>query len=436
MILLGILIQVALHFSIKNDGYPVPPPSPALSWLSTSFLTGFFPTLLIAPIAYMWHVTDWALRWFQPYVSMAKGDAKAEDSVLLDYIAMNKLFGIWHSYRRKHWLVFVTMVIGFTTNLFQPLAGAVLSVKPIPRPQNITVKSTTTIGLSPDVNDLNAFFAAAGFSEAAAFQGLPDPPFVHEGWAAAQIEPPKSPGLNASLQWNTTGLQTQANCATANSLNFTLISTDSASIQASMPNGCTGSVTFNPLSADQQYGSSPADPTTCGIDKNTPQQFLPVFFWFYHMRDDVKQPQARGVICQPTIKVFNAQVFLDLSNSNITNVTLIDEYTTANNVTGGDLQGRAFNAVLLDSLAGNNSFIQARATSVRAGIPGAAFRLASQDPRGLDAEFDDETAFFRMINKIYTQHLSVSAKSIYFVPNTGEELSAIKTSLTDRLIVE
>ncbi|CAL1702679.1 unnamed protein product [Somion occarium] len=432
MILLGIGLQVALYFSMKHNGFRAPPPSKALSWITPSFLTSFFPTLLIAtPLAYLWGVTDWAVRWFQPYILLAQGNAVAEDTLLLDYIAMNKALGIWSAFRKKHWIVLISMLTGLLSNLFQPLAGALISVKSIPTTSEATVHSITTVGLTPNFNDLNAFLAAAGFTEAAAFQGLPDPPFVMSGWAAAQIERPQNFGLNASVKWNTTGVRTQSNCITANSVN---ISTPSPlfMIDASTPQGCRAVVSFDPASADQQYGSAPAMPTTCGMDNNTAQEFLPVMFWFFHLSDS-NRPQARAVICRPTLGVFNAEVTLNLNNLTLANVTLLDQYTVANNVTGGDLNGRAFNGVLLDGLAAGKRFVEARATSISSGIPGAIFRLASQ--QGLQREFDDETGFFTLTDKIYTQHLSVSAKSVYFVPS-DDKIAARQTELVEKLVID
>lgn len=49
------------------------------------------------------------------------------------------------------------------------------------------MNGTKIIGLAPDIRDLSAFVAAAGFAEAAAFHGLPDPPFITGGWATAEF---------------------------------------------------------------------------------------------------------------------------------------------------------------------------------------------------------------------------------------------------------
>lgn len=54
-------------------------------------------------------------------------------------------------------------------------------------PAAISVTSMKDIGLIPDVNELNAFVAAAGYAVSAVYQGLPDPPFIHDRWATAQF---------------------------------------------------------------------------------------------------------------------------------------------------------------------------------------------------------------------------------------------------------
>lgn len=87
------------------------------------------------------------------------------------------------------------------------------------------------MGLASDIGDLSAFVAAAGFAEAAAFHGLPDPPFVTGGWATAEFlvrirhktnrpqlirfssKFPTDSSLNGTMVLNTTGLQTNLTCA-------------------------------------------------------------------------------------------------------------------------------------------------------------------------------------------------------------------------------
>jgi hypothetical protein len=53
---------------------------------------------------------------------------------------------------------------------------------------------------------------------------------------------------------NTTGIQTNVNCARPNQLSVTPSSTNSSVISATSINGCTLQVSLNPNNAAQQYG--------------------------------------------------------------------------------------------------------------------------------------------------------------------------------------
>ncbi|KAH8105256.1 hypothetical protein BXZ70DRAFT_1043109 [Cristinia sonorae] len=452
MVVFGVAISVVYNISKRNQGqdgnidhdltppdltlrlgFPVPQKNVFQGVASTSFLTSFFPTLLIIPMVFAWHVTDQRLRSFHPYVILAQGNARAENSLLLNYTTMNQLSAFWSSMRKGHWLILVSMLTAVITNLLQPFAGALLSVKPIPSSQITTVPSATALGLSPDVKTLNAFLSAAGFTEAAAFQGLPDPPFVRNNWASAQIKLPENPGLNASMILNTFGIRTNTNCVNPTTLTLAIGSSTSYSITATTSTGCSANVTFNPASADQQYGSvAVSTPAACGVAADTTEEFLPVMFWFFHLKDGTNTPQAKACICSPTINVFNVEAKVNLNNGSLADVKILSAYTTPNNVTGGTQAGRAFNGVALQSLA-TDQFVSARATAIAAGLPGAILRLASQS--GLQQFFDSEDAFLNLTTQIYTQHLSVSAKSIYFVQTT-DPILAIKTSLVERILVD
>ena len=48
--------------------------------------------------------------------------------------------------------------------------------------------------------------------------------------------------------------------------------------------------------------------------------------------------------------------------------------------------------------------VQARATSIRSGIPNAIYRLAEQSPGGLDLAFQDTTAFVNYTEQVYVRY--------------------------------
>lgn len=166
MIGLGIAIEVALHISRTQNGFHVPEKN-VFSFASTQFLTSFFPTLLVVPLAYFWSIADWMLRWYQPYITLAEGSAPASRSILLDYIALNQIAVLFYSFKYKHYLVYISTVTVLIVILLQPLAGSLLEVQQVPHSVVSTAISTRAVALSPDVTQLDAYLASAGYADAA-----------------------------------------------------------------------------------------------------------------------------------------------------------------------------------------------------------------------------------------------------------------------------
>ena len=143
---------------------------------------------------------------------------------------------------------------------------------------------------------------------------------------------------------NTTGIQTSVNCANPASSNLLTPSGGANyTISSTSDQGCAASVTFNPSSADQQYGVIPIG--GCGTTSlNVSQQG--VMFWYFHVGQD-GTPEAQSVFCQPKIGIFNILATANLNNGSLVNVTVINPYTPSNNVTGTPLDGQAFNGYVV-----------------------------------------------------------------------------------------
>ncbi|KAH8985317.1 hypothetical protein EDB92DRAFT_2105669, partial [Lactarius akahatsu] len=92
-----------------------------------------------------------------------------------DYIADSWPFITYNVLRFKHQFILVSGFTALAALLFQPLAGSIFSIQKFPNESAYPVQSIRAIGLSPDINDLTAFAASAGFAEAAVFNGLGDP---------------------------------------------------------------------------------------------------------------------------------------------------------------------------------------------------------------------------------------------------------------------
>ncbi|KAJ7673447.1 hypothetical protein B0H17DRAFT_947234 [Mycena rosella] len=362
----------------------------------------------VIPVGYMWRTLDWMLRSYQPYVTMSRGNATAEESVLLDYIALGSTRAIFRALKYNHRVIFWSSLLATWTYLFQPLAFPTTLIIP----PDSTAQSIRSLGLIPDVAELNAFAAAAGFVQAAVFNGLSDPPFIHLAWSTAEFIFPTNIGLNGSMTVNTTGIRSNPHCANP--------------VSPLIP---VFDLQFRSQVSDQQYGVAPAP---CGASLGLNETFVPVVFWFWKTKPD-QTSEAQTVFCNPTMELFNVNAAADLSSGALTTVAILNNYTESNNLTGSPLNGVPFNAVIFPESA--NPFIQARANATKVGVPGAIFRSALQQVNGLQSVFDLPNGFLDLTSTVYTQHLAVTAKSVYFV-NQNTTLPAVRSYMVPRLWID
>ena len=75
----------------------------------------------------------------------------------------------------------------------------------------------------------------------------------------------------------------------------------------------------------------------------------------------------------------------------------------------------------------NNSFALARATAVRSAVPNAMFKDAANNRRGVAGSLRDIQGQLNRVTKIYTQYLTISAKSNFFVPLTTTIQPTVQT---------
>ncbi|KAG1858479.1 hypothetical protein F4604DRAFT_1794294 [Suillus subluteus] len=333
MICLGIALEIALHISDICNGFSVPEKN-VITFVSTSFLTSFVPTLLVVPLAYFWAVADWMLRWYQPYVTLSEGKAPAARSILLDY--------------HRHWLINVSTLTAFSVIFMQPLAGSLFQVPQVPYTSAASATSMRSIGLSPTINQLTSFLASAG-------------------------APPGSI-LNGTLAVNTTAVQTHVNCINPTSFTTTNLTSSDFVLSATFSTTCNASLSLNPNDGPDQFSVTAA--STCAPSYQD-QNFQPVIFWYYHLSDN-GDALGTAVFCQPSIAIFIVTTSMDLNDGSMGDCTIVEPFEYTNNVTGNPLNGQAFNGVMFD--ASNNSYITARILAINSGIPGAIYSFASQQP--------------------------------------------------------
>ncbi|KLO16854.1 hypothetical protein SCHPADRAFT_937561 [Schizopora paradoxa] len=429
MIILAIALEVALSISQRHNGFSVPQKN-AFKFASQQFLTSFVPICFVVPLVWLWESKTWLVKRYQPYINLSRGNTTAEDSILLDYISLNTIYAVYLSFMKKHWLVFFSAVAGLTTAALQPLAGSIFDVTQVPVNTTTSVISNRTLGLDPNRATLSNFVASAGYVQAAVSNNLPDPPFVHGPWAAADFTIINGDYLNGTVAAQTIGIRQNATCSAPT--NVTLDTTSAApnfTITGTSAQNCKLTFPFNPQNAAQQYGVQAV--ANCGRNGNVTQAFQPVFFWFFHT-NTAGTPQANGVFCEPTLEVFNIIGNASIVSNALGNVTIISNITSQNNVTGAPLNGIPYNAVVFDPSP--DEFTAARATATNNGVPGAILSSFVRQ-NDLQSGFDTPDGFLNETTQIYTQHLALVAKNTYMI-SVAQTIPSITESLRPRLVLE
>ncbi len=154
---------------------------------------------------------------------------------------------------------------------------------------------------------------------------------------------------------NTTGIQTDVNCARPNQISVTP-SNGNSIISATSIDGCSLQLSFNPNNAEEQYGvvnvpncgTNSTDvalqPVRRSLSNNLQREqysscTVQVFFWFWQQNPN----NSAAVFCQPRIQLFDVTAFALLNNNSLTNVTKVDNYPKPNNVSGSPLNGIPYN---------------------------------------------------------------------------------------------
>ncbi|KAJ7086657.1 hypothetical protein C8R44DRAFT_650649 [Mycena epipterygia] len=267
------------------------------------------------------------------------------------------------------------------------------------------------------------FLTASGYASASQGYTLQQPPFILGAYTVAPFQIPTNIATNGTVFANTTAIRSDTNCVSTpvNMVNHTDGSgwTNSLSHQ-----GCTLSWDVDHL-AETLFGTSTPD---CG--DSTPPQFQPVVFWFFTY---VPTAKSSATICYPNITLWDAAVTLDLGSGNLTSVHELRPFNAntspfgslSGNVTGAPLNGRAYNGINF-TLQAPDKFVIARMNATQLTMPAAVFQAAVQSPQGVEGSFDADL-FVNLSDQVYRTYLTLIARAVYFLPNQEPITLQLKT---------
>ncbi|KAI0322957.1 hypothetical protein OF83DRAFT_1160785 [Amylostereum chailletii] len=264
------------------------------------------------------------------------------------------------------------------------------------------------------------FLGASGFAAASVVYGLPEPPFVFQGYTVGKVDLPLNLVKNGTVTANTTAIHTNPQCRDPNEVQF---ADGSGWNNSAVFDGCTFSWSVN-KSAEQLFGAEtmPTDPPCPAFNVSSTSEVaqIPVIFWFFTYEPSA---MASVTLCVPKITLQNVAVTVDLSSSNLTSVEPLSDLVVgegnftefAGNITGTPLNGQPYNG--LDwppPQIEADPFVSARAGAIRLQLPAAVMQQAVQSPEGLTDAFVNNR-FTLLSSDIYQRYLSLLARLLYFL---------------------
>jgi hypothetical protein len=433
MILLAIGLEIALHFSNKQMGWPT-----FGAWTTDSGVMHFVytlpPVIVAMTLLALWTWIDIEIKKMQPYIDLVHGDSPPQRSLLLDYTRTNNFF-VWISaFWNQHYMVAIATLLVLLGLVFQPLAAAMFTVRDtFLAPPTVNVTNTGLLGLNQDdsFNDLTSFLSAAGYASSSILYNLGSPPFIRDVYAVAPFNIPTNVATNGTVLANTTAVKTDANCHLTTTVSTPIGQTGWQN--NATYNGCTFSYSVN-QSTPHLFGTNIFE----GCIPNAPSWFQPIVIWFFTY--DTTPPQGSATYCYPSISFWNVAVTVDIASSNLTSVQEISPINSSSdsplaslsgNLTGAPLNGLAYNGIQFN-LTNADQFVLARQSAVDLQLPSSIQQVAASSPGGLTAAFSTNS-FTGMAVQVYTSYLNLVAKSVYFLPSTDENIPVQVWSIHKRL---
>ncbi|KAF8521330.1 hypothetical protein JB92DRAFT_2785803 [Gautieria morchelliformis] len=422
MVLVAAGLQIALHFSIVQNGWKVPSEFAATTGIMHYVYT--LPPVAVAMIIVaLWAWTDVDIKRMQPYIDLAYGNAPASRTILLDYSNQHAALASVSAYRHSHYLVALSSFMVLAGLAIQPLAASLFTLKQIWwTSPSLNVTGSQSLGLDPNFGNLTAFSAAAGFVQASILYNATVPNFVHDIWAIADVQVPRNQVANGTMFANTTGVRSNSNCKAGESGSIVPFTNETGFTMSGTSNGCSVTIP-TPSNSSLQYG---VEVVTCP-NSPPPDPFKPVVFWTLAQSSQSATPAFSLVYCTPTIELFNAAVSVALQSGNLLNATIASNFTQSSNLTdpNGLIQGRAMNGVAFD-LSNADPFVQQRAQAARVGLTEALIQRALKAPGGVLNQIQS-FGMIGLTEHTYHLYLSLVAKENYFVANTAPLVVGIKT---------
>ncbi|KDR72481.1 hypothetical protein GALMADRAFT_73674 [Galerina marginata CBS 339.88] len=267
-----------------------------------------------------------------------------------------------------------------------------------------------------------AFLTGAGYAGASVLYDLPAPAFIQIPYTIANFELPLSVTNNGTAFVNTTAIKSETGCQ-AVPVQMTLTAPGAWSNTASL-NGCSITWAVSNSTTDTLFG---ADTPTC--DSAPPPQFNPVVFWFFSYASPARAsatfcyPTISLWEVNAGVDISTGNV---TKVSEIRPFSQDSKFSSFSaNVTGAPLNGRAYNGIKFN-LTAPDQFVLGRQNATQLQLPASIYQAALKSPQGYVGSFDANT-FTTLSNEVYGIYLALVAREVYFLPDTEDINVQVKT---------
>ncbi|GJJ15219.1 hypothetical protein Clacol_009495 [Clathrus columnatus] len=400
MIAAAVALEVALHFSQKKNGWATLP-----------------PVGVAMVIVALWAWTDLDIRRQQPYIDLARGNAPASKSLLLDYSGKHPALVTYNAMHHNHYIVAISSILVLIGLALQPLAAALFTVKSVyGNGPDLTVTNLQTPGLVDTFSDFTAFYIAAGFTGSSILYNVSPPQFVNEDWVIAALTLPDTKVIsNGTLSARTTGVHSLANCEAPDTINLDSLNGTSFTLTGSSGD-CNASIPITTAGVFPSVQANIVGATCAGSGSSSSVQFGPVAFWtFFQQANDGQAPQTSLVFCRPTISVMNVQATVQLPTGQLIDVTPISNFSSNITDPNGPLNGQPLNGVVFN-LTGADPGTIMRSQATRTALSTAIIIQTESLPGGLQAQLSNQAMMVNTTQLLYQRYMSTAAKENYFLP--------------------
>nr|KAF9561395.1 hypothetical protein CPC08DRAFT_635371 [Agrocybe pediades] len=277
-------------------------------------------------------------------------------------------------------------------------------------------------------SNFKAFLTGAGYAAASVLYDLPSPAFIKVPYTIANFELPQTITRNGTAFVNTNAIKSETGCQT---VPVQMLETSpGAWTNTANSNGC--SITWSVVNTTQTLFG--ADLLTCETGSPPQFSPVVFWFFSYVPSPMASATFCNASISlwevNAGVDIATGNV---TSITEIRSFSQSSSFSSfAANVTGPPLNGHAYNGIRF-SLTNPDQFVLGRQNATQLQLPAAIYQAAVNTPEGYQGSFANN-AFSALSNQVYGLYLALVAREVYLLPDPlNEDITVQVRTFQDRV---